>query len=94
MDGTSQFTYLIKLVCHNFLHNFIIQAKGNDAATTTGTEAAIYASEASDKNDLLDEILPATVSDFVSLVKVHLSAGEMMLLVIRSYPIRLSNCMA
>lgn len=51
------------------------QAKGSDAATTTGTEAAVYASEASDNNDLLDGILPVTVSDYVDLVKAHLSAG-------------------
>lgn len=51
------------------------QAKGTDAATTTGTEAAVYASEASDSNDLLDVILPVTVSDYISLVKAHLSAG-------------------
>ncbi|CAL9136566.1 unnamed protein product [Musa textilis] len=62
-----------KILCRHLQSE--AEAKGNDAATTTGTEAAIYASEASDKNDLLDEILPATVSDFVSLVKVHLSAG-------------------
>lgn len=41
-----------------------------------GTEAAVYASEASDNNDLLDGILPVTVSDYVDLVKAHLSAGE------------------
>ncbi|XP_064939110.1 uncharacterized protein LOC135583761 isoform X3 [Musa acuminata AAA Group] len=62
-----------KILCRHLQSE--AETKGNDAATTTGTEAAIYASEASDKNDLLDEILPATVSDFVSLVKVHLSAG-------------------
>ncbi|GAB4855227.1 hypothetical protein Ancab_023852 [Ancistrocladus abbreviatus] len=51
------------------------QEKGSDAAATRGTEAAIYAAEASDKNDLLEEVLPATVSDFVGLVKGHLAAG-------------------
>ncbi|XP_042468647.1 condensin complex subunit 3-like [Zingiber officinale] len=51
------------------------QIKGTDAASATGTEAAIYASEASDNNDLLEAILPATVSAFVDLVKLHLSAG-------------------
>ncbi|KAE8784728.1 condensin complex subunit 3 [Hordeum vulgare] len=51
------------------------QIKGSEAATTTGTEAAVYASEASDKNDLLDGVLPSTVAEFVDLVKAHLSAG-------------------
>ncbi|KAF8378590.1 hypothetical protein HHK36_029938 [Tetracentron sinense] len=51
------------------------QAKGSDAAATMGTEAEIYASEASDNNDLLERILPATVSEFVELVKAHLVAG-------------------
>ncbi|XWS30638.1 hypothetical protein CRYUN_Cryun23aG0002700 [Craigia yunnanensis] len=51
------------------------QAKGSDAAATIGTEAAIYAAEASDNNDLLDRILPETVSDYIDLVKVHIEAG-------------------
>ncbi|KAF8650576.1 hypothetical protein HU200_063953 [Digitaria exilis] len=51
------------------------QAKGSEAATTTGAEAAVYASEASVKNDLLDNILPSTITDYVNLVKAHLSAG-------------------
>uniref|UniRef100_A0A0D9WP01 Nuclear condensin complex subunit 3 C-terminal domain-containing protein n=1 Tax=Leersia perrieri TaxID=77586 RepID=A0A0D9WP01_9ORYZ len=51
------------------------QFKGSEAATTTGTEAAVYASEASDKNDLLDGVLPSTITDYVDLVKAHLSAG-------------------
>lgn len=51
------------------------QAKGSEAATTTGTEAAVYAAEASDRNDLLERILPATVSDYVDLVKAHIDAG-------------------
>ncbi|XP_039845098.1 condensin complex subunit 3-like isoform X2 [Panicum virgatum] len=51
------------------------QAKGSEAATTTGAEAAVYASEASDKNDLLDNVLPSTITDYVALVKAHLSAG-------------------
>ncbi|KAI3976486.1 hypothetical protein MKX01_008344 [Papaver californicum] len=52
------------------------QAKGSDAATTTGTEATVYAAEASDNNDLLERVLPATVSDYVELVKAHLAAGS------------------
>lgn len=40
-----------------------------------GTEAAIYAAEASDNNDLLDRILPETVSDYIDLVKAHIDAG-------------------
>ncbi|KAL6631340.1 hypothetical protein ACP70R_028190 [Stipagrostis hirtigluma subsp. patula] len=51
------------------------QIKGSEAATTTGAEAAVYASEASDKNDLLDNVLPSTITDYVDLVKAHLSAG-------------------
>ncbi|KAA8547692.1 hypothetical protein F0562_004121 [Nyssa sinensis] len=51
------------------------QAKGSDAAATMGTEAAVYAAEASDNNDLLERILPATVSDYVQLVRAHLVAG-------------------
>ncbi|KAM0895550.1 hypothetical protein ACQ4PT_023797 [Festuca glaucescens] len=51
------------------------QVKGSEAATTTGTEAAVYASEASDKNDLLEGVLPSTVAEYVDLVKAHLSAG-------------------
>ncbi|GAB2277719.1 hypothetical protein Dimus_012422 [Dionaea muscipula] len=52
------------------------QAKGSDAAATMGTEAAIYAAEASDKNDLLEKVLPATVSNYVELAKEHLAAGS------------------
>ncbi|KAB1211329.1 Condensin complex subunit 3 [Morella rubra] len=52
------------------------QAKGSDAAATMGTEAAVYAAEASDKNDLLERILPATVSDYIDLVKAHIDAGS------------------
>ncbi|KAF3331541.1 condensin complex subunit 3 [Carex littledalei] len=62
-----------KVVCKH-LHAEA-QAKGTDAATTTGTEAAVYASEASDKNDLLERVLPGSISDYVALVKAHLSAG-------------------
>ncbi|PKA62735.1 hypothetical protein AXF42_Ash018943 [Apostasia shenzhenica] len=51
------------------------QGKGSDAANTTGTEAAFYASEASEKNDLLEAILPETISEYVDLVRAHLSAG-------------------
>lgn len=40
-----------------------------------GTEAAVYAAEASDDNDLLERILPATVSDYVVLAKAHIDAG-------------------
>ncbi|KAL6003435.1 hypothetical protein ACLOJK_023658 [Asimina triloba] len=51
------------------------QIKGTNAATTAGTEAAVYAAEASERNDLLERVLPATISDFVELVKAHLAAG-------------------
>ncbi|KAG7032735.1 Condensin complex subunit 3, partial [Cucurbita argyrosperma subsp. argyrosperma] len=52
------------------------QAKGSDAAASMGAEAAVYAAEASDRNDLLEKILPATISDYVGLVKAHISAGS------------------
>ncbi|XP_068336957.1 uncharacterized protein [Pyrus communis] len=51
------------------------QAKGSDAASTTGTEATVYAAEASDTSDLLEKILPATISDHIDLVKAHIDAG-------------------
>ncbi|KAF7816323.1 condensin complex subunit 3 [Senna tora] len=50
-------------------------AKGSDAATTMGTEAEVYAAEASDKNDLLEKILPETVDDYIELVRAHTNAG-------------------
>ena len=40
-----------------------------------GTEAEVYAAEASDKNDLLEKILPANVDDYIDLVRAHLNAG-------------------
>ncbi|XP_071735403.1 uncharacterized protein [Rutidosis leptorrhynchoides] len=52
------------------------QAKGSDAAMTSGTEAAVYASEASDSNDLLEKILPESVSDYIELIKTHILAGQ------------------
>ncbi|OMO99227.1 Armadillo-like helical [Corchorus olitorius] len=51
------------------------EAKSSDAAATMGTEAAVYAAEASDNHDLLDRILPQTVSDYIDLVKAHIDAG-------------------
>ncbi|TMW94956.1 hypothetical protein EJD97_009578 [Solanum chilense] len=51
------------------------QAKGSEAATTMGTESAVYAAEASDKNDLLDRVLPASIGDYVELIKAHTVAG-------------------
>lgn len=51
------------------------QAKGTDAAVAMGTEAAVYAAEASKDNDLLEKILPATVFDYINLVKAHINAG-------------------
>nr|KYP75960.1 Condensin complex subunit 3 [Cajanus cajan] len=50
-------------------------AKGSDAAATMGTEAEVYAAEASDKNDLLEKILPATVGEYIELVRAHTNAG-------------------
>ncbi|XP_023735555.1 uncharacterized protein LOC111883455 [Lactuca sativa] len=52
------------------------QSKGSDAAMTTGTEATVYASEASDSNDLLEKILPESVSDYIELIKTHIAAGQ------------------
>ncbi|KAK4411778.1 Condensin complex subunit [Sesamum angolense] len=53
----------------------INQTKGSDAAMTMGTESVVYAAEASDNNDLLDSILPASVSEYVELVNAHIAAG-------------------
>lgn len=50
--------------------------KGSDAAATTGTEAAVYAAEASDSSELLEKVLPATVSDYVELAQAHITAGR------------------
>ncbi|KAI4307664.1 hypothetical protein L6164_030829 [Bauhinia variegata] len=50
-------------------------AKGSDAAATMGTEAEVYAAEASDRNDLLEKILPATVNEYIELVRAHIDAG-------------------
>lgn len=52
------------------------QKKGSDAAMTMGMESAVYAEEASDNNDLLDDILPASISKYVELVNVHIAAGR------------------
>jgi len=41
-----------------------------------GTEAEVYAAEASDKNDLLEKILPATVGEYIELVRAHTNAGK------------------
>ncbi|ESQ47303.1 hypothetical protein EUTSA_v10027629mg [Eutrema salsugineum] len=62
-----------RIICRK-LHK-CAQAKGSDAATAMGAEAAVYAAEASDTNDLLERILPATVSDYVALVKAHIDSG-------------------
>ncbi|KAF4360975.1 hypothetical protein F8388_016784, partial [Cannabis sativa] len=62
-----------KMVCRHLQRE--AQAKGSDAAATMGTEAAVYAEEASKNNDLLERILPATVSDYIKLVKAHMNAG-------------------
>ncbi|KAF0903653.1 hypothetical protein E2562_028356 [Oryza meyeriana var. granulata] len=69
----AEFALYWKIMCKHLQAE--AQIKGSEAATTTGTEAAVYASEASDKNDLLDGVLPCTISDYVDLVKAHLSAG-------------------
>ncbi|CBI38660.3 hypothetical protein VitviT2T_024458 [Vitis vinifera] len=63
-----------KTVCRNL--QMKAQERGSDAAATMGAEAAVYAAEASDNNDLLERVLPAMVSDYVELVKAHLDAGS------------------
>ncbi|WCJ25190.1 ARM repeat superfamily protein [Euphorbia peplus] len=77
-DGSIQlmdpeFALYWKIVCRHLQTK--AQEKGSDAAGTMGTEAAVYAAEASDNNDLLERILPETVSDYVVLVKAHINAG-------------------
>ncbi|KAL9230904.1 hypothetical protein vseg_006195 [Gypsophila vaccaria] len=62
-----------RVVCQ-YLHSQA-QAKGSEAAGTTGAEAAVYAAEASDSNELLENVLPATVSDYVEFVLAHITAG-------------------
>lgn len=49
---------------------------GSDAAATTGTEAEVYAAEATDTNDLLEKILPATVDQYIELIRAHINAGK------------------
>ncbi|KAL5574585.1 hypothetical protein UlMin_016284 [Ulmus minor] len=62
-----------RMVCGNLQTE--AQAKGSDAAATMGTEAAVYAAEASKNNDLLERILPSTITDYMELVKAHINAG-------------------
>ncbi|KAL1566764.1 condensin complex subunit 3 [Salvia divinorum] len=62
-----------KVVCRHL--NMEAHKKGSDAAMTMGTESTVYAEEASHNNDLLDQILPASVSDYVELVNAHIVAG-------------------
>ncbi|KAL0396424.1 UNVERIFIED_CONTAM: Condensin complex subunit [Sesamum calycinum] len=62
-----------RMVCKH-LHREA-NTKGSDAAMTMGTESVVYAAEASDNNDLLDSILPASVSEYVELVNAHIAAG-------------------
>ncbi|GFP96739.1 condensin complex subunit 3 [Phtheirospermum japonicum] len=63
-----------RMVCKHL--NMEAHKKGSDAAMTMGTESAVYAEEASDNNDLLDSILPASISDYVDLVNAHIAAGS------------------
>ncbi|THG19665.1 hypothetical protein TEA_024678 [Camellia sinensis var. sinensis] len=74
LEFACHFTYTSSSLLKSF-HTLSKQAKGSDAATTMGTEAAVYAAEASDSNDLLERVLPATISEYIELVKVHLIAG-------------------
>nr|XP_011469619.1 PREDICTED: condensin complex subunit 3 isoform X2 [Fragaria vesca subsp. vesca] len=63
-----------RMICRHL--QMAAQEKGSDAASTMGTEAAVYAAEATDNNDLLERILPATISDYIDLVKSHICAGS------------------
>lgn len=82
---------IILLSSHHFgLWKTIEQEKGHDAAVTMGSEAAVYAAEASDSNDLLEKVLPPTVADYVALVKAHLSAGRYTFLDSHIFSYRLS----
>eukprot|EP00250_Pteridium_aquilinum_P000880 c11059_g1_i1 orf=140-3382(+) len=58
----------------SYLHSEA-QAKGHDAAITGGAQAAINAAAATEKNELLDCVLPSTMTEYVQLVKAHLNAG-------------------
>ena len=74
------YLYLYFSICFSaFSVNYLVlvlgQEKGSDAASAMGTEAAVYAAEATDNNDLLERILPATISDYIDLVKSHIVAG-------------------
>ncbi|XP_031398839.1 condensin complex subunit 3 isoform X2 [Punica granatum] len=62
-----------RVICRHLLME--AQEKGSDAANAVGTEAALYAAEASDSNDLLERILPVTISDYIDLVRAHINAG-------------------
>ncbi|KAL3838711.1 hypothetical protein ACJIZ3_023302 [Penstemon smallii] len=62
-----------RMVCKHL--QIAAHTKGSDAAMTMGTESAVYAAEASDHNDLLDRILPASISEYVELVNAHIAAG-------------------
>ncbi|KAI5062946.1 hypothetical protein GOP47_0021493 [Adiantum capillus-veneris] len=58
----------------SYLHSEA-QAKGHVAATTGGAQAAMNAAAATEKNELLDQVLPSTMTEYVQLVKAHMSAG-------------------
>lgn len=60
---------------HMFIYMICWKVKGSDAAATTGTEATVYAAEATSYNELLEKFLPATVSDYVDLVQAHITMG-------------------
>ncbi|KAH7286349.1 hypothetical protein KP509_32G002700 [Ceratopteris richardii] len=58
----------------SYLHSEA-QAKGHDAATTGGAEATMNAAVATEKNELLDRVLPSSMVEYVELVKAHLGEG-------------------
>ncbi|KAK6127457.1 hypothetical protein DH2020_038806 [Rehmannia glutinosa] len=72
---------LVKLQDGQTIRKFFVthgdssEEKGSDAAMTMGAESAVFAEEASDNNDLLDRILPASISEYVELVNAHIAAG-------------------
>ncbi|GBG84929.1 hypothetical protein CBR_g39392 [Chara braunii] len=62
-----------RILC-TYLYN---QAKeqGSSAAGTTGAQAELLAANATEHNDALEGILPATIADYVQLVEAHLRAA-------------------
>ncbi|GLJ51847.1 hypothetical protein SUGI_1101390 [Cryptomeria japonica] len=71
MDAETSFFW--RMLCSHLQSE--AQVKGSDAALTQGAEAVVYAAAAADTNELLDRVLPETVTEYVELVEAHLLAG-------------------